>query len=109
MSNQQTYDAGSNEDVGKKRKSVKLTKLQKAEDLRNLLATYNGRTVLWGMLEQCNVYRLSFSGESAYNTAFFEGQRSIGLWLLAEIHQVAPNAYLQMQQEHLKRKAGAGS
>jgi len=96
------YNAGSSADVGQRTKGVKLRKLQQSEDLRSVLDSYKGRAVLWRLLEQCGVYRLSYSGE-ALESAFKEGNRQIGLWLLSEIQSVVPGAYLKMQQEAMKR------
>ena len=49
-----------------------------------LLQTPEGRHLLWRILEQCGVYRSSFVGDP-HQTAFLEGQRSIGLWIMSEI------------------------
>lgn len=49
-----------------------------------LLQTPEGRHLVWRILEQCGVYRSSFTGDPN-QTAFLEGQRSIGLWIMSEI------------------------
>lgn len=53
-------------------------------DTSRLLQTPEGRHLLWRILEQCGVYRSSFTGDP-HQTAFLEGQRSIGLWIMSEI------------------------
>jgi hypothetical protein len=55
--------------------------------------TREGRRVLWDILEQTGIYRVSFTGE-AEQTAFNEGVRSVGLRLMARLGDAAP--------EHLK-------
>ena len=72
------------------------------EDLRSVLKTSAGRNVLWQVLEQANVFGISYTGES--NSTFFnEGMRNIGNRLLAHIQQANPDAFLLMQKEHIKR------
>jgi hypothetical protein len=46
-----------------------------------LLRHPDGRAHVWAMLEQCGVFRTSFSGEQPMMMAFHEGRRDIGLGL----------------------------
>ncbi len=63
-----------------------------------VLSDRQGRLVLWDVLEQCGVYRSTFTG-NAHGT-FLEGQRQIGLWMLAErIAAHSPRTFPQMQLE----------
>lgn len=67
------------------------------EDLRAVMSTAQGRRFLWRLLEQTGIYKLSYTGNS--ETFFNEGQRNIGLKLLAEMHRVDPEHYILMTQE----------
>lgn len=63
-----------------------------------ILSDRQGRLVVWDILEQCGVYRSTFTG-NAHGT-FLEGQRQIGLWMLAErIAAHSPRTFPQMQLE----------
>ena len=72
------------------------------EDLKSVLQTKAGRSVLWQMLEQANVFGMSYTGE--VNSTFFnEGARSAGNRLLVQIQQASQEAFLLMQKEHMER------
>lgn len=63
-----------------------------------VLSSRMGRLVVWDILEQCGVYRSTFTG-NAHGT-FLEGQRQIGLWMLAErIGAHGPRTFPEMQME----------
>lgn len=86
------------EQVKKAEKEAKLRRKQELEDVKFLLSTPAGRKTYWRYLESCGVYRSSFTGNSG--TFFNEGMRSIGLILLADIHEANPEAYIQMMKEN---------
>lgn len=71
---------------------------QEVEDLKWLMSDKRGRRVMWRLLETAGVYRSSFTGNS--ETFFREGQRNVGLKLLAEIHEHCPDAFVMMLKEH---------
>ena len=72
------------------------------EDLRSVLQTGAGRNVLWQMLEQANVFGMSYTGD--VNSTFFnEGARSMGNHLLIQIQQADAASFIKMQQEHLAK------
>ena len=72
------------------------------EDLRSVLQTGAGRNVLWQMLEQANVFGMSYTGD--VNSTFFnEGARSMGNRLLIQIQQADAASFIKMQQEHLAK------
>jgi hypothetical protein len=66
------------------------------------VGTPRGRKILCGILEQCGVYRRSYTGNS--ETFFNEGKRDIGLWIVGEIQRVKPSAYTQMLMENFSEK-----
>ena len=72
------------------------------EDLKSVLQTKAGRNVLWRMMEQANVFGLSYTGE--VNSTFFnEGARNIGNRLLIQIQQASPELFLLMQKEYMEK------
>lgn len=69
------------------------------EDIEEILNSKAGRRFTWRMLERAGVYRTSFNNSGSV-TAFNEGRRDIGLFLMAEIHEIAPEQYLAMLREN---------
>jgi hypothetical protein len=57
--------------------------------------------VMHEVLAEAGVFRLSFAGESTHATAFNEGQRNVGLRLLAELERAEPLA-LQHLRAHAR-------
>ena len=70
---------------------------QERGDLVWLMGSKRGRRIMWRLLERTGVYRSSFTGNS--ETFFREGQRNVGLWLMAQIHEVCPDQYALMLKE----------
>jgi hypothetical protein len=73
-----------------------------AEDLRWIMSDKRGRRYMWRLLEQTRVYQLSLVLGAFDQTAFNEGQRSIGLKYLAELDRVCPERYEEMVKENTK-------
>jgi len=96
------YDAGDEGAVKKKKTKAQIRKEQDKEDLHNILLSPGGRRFLWKVLEECGVYKISFTGNS--HTFFNEGKRQIGLNLIADIFDADPNAYVEMRLEATTRR-----
>lgn len=79
---------------------VKLQDDQKHNDLKWILATEQGRRFTWRLLETTGIFKSSFTGSS--ETYFLEGQRNVGLKLLAEVMDCDPQAYLKMYTDSKK-------
>ena len=79
----------------------KQLKKRNTSDLQAVLKTASGRRVLWRLLQAARVRQHAFVPGDTAATAFHCGQQSIGLFLLAEIEEAAPNAYVQMRGEYL--------
>lgn len=83
--------------IDKASKKLKTVRDQQVEDIRFLLGTPQGRRFFWRYLDECGVFKTSFTGNS--QTFFLEGSRNIGLKLLSDINESAPESYLLMQKE----------
>lgn len=70
---------------------------QEKDDFKWLMGSKRGRRIVWRLLERTGVYRSSFTGNS--ETFFREGQRNVGLMLMAQIHEVCPDQYALMLKE----------
>lgn len=93
------YDASDVEQVREKRLSAK--ELQRQLDAMTvaLMDTRQGRAWMWNLLTATKVFQSSFSNR-ALEMAFAEGQRNVGLLLMADITRVAPANYVKMAQEN---------
>ena len=77
--------------------------------LAECLKTFNGRAVLWDLLEGHGCFRMSavLNGDplAPYATYFREGERNRGNQLLARIQAADIDGYLKMQREAYLRKS----
>jgi len=67
------------------------------DDFNWIMSDARGRRFMWRTLAQTGLYRNPFTGNS--QTFFNCGQMNIGQWLMAEIHEHCPDAYMQMVNE----------
>lgn len=70
---------------------------QAKADLEAVMGLPAGRRFVWAMLGECGLYRSSYHPSALIH--FNEGQRSIGLALLARLTADCPDQYLKMQSE----------
>ena len=68
------------------------------EDLERVLLLPEGRRCLWYLMDRSHVFRSSFTGNS--ETFFREGERNVGLFILAGILDVSPECFGQIQKEY---------
>ena len=67
--------------------------------LKQLIASFDGRRLLWLLLEDARVFGQPFSN-NALETAFRCGEQNFGQRLLADITETAPDAFLVMLKEN---------
>lgn len=103
MSETEGIDVGEQRAVKKRKSKAKLRQERSDENFRKILKMYEGRELLFEILEMAGIYQTTFSEEASI-TAFQEGMRQIGLRLIAKIDHVDQNAYATMRREWLKRK-----
>jgi len=78
-------------------------------DVKWLMGSKRGRRIIWRLLDQAGVFRLSFN-TNALTMAFSEGNRNYGLRLLAMVHTLCPELYPTMLKEQKNdRDADDGS
>ena len=78
------------DEADQRRKNAQLQRDQELADLRFLMSSKAGRRVLLRVLITSGLFRQSYTGNA--NTYFKEGQRSIGLWLFAELLKASESA-----------------
>lgn len=86
----------------------KLAQENEEADIKWLMGNKRGRRILWRLLDQSGVFRLSFN-TNAMQMAFAEGNRNFGNRALAMIHTLCPELYPTMVKENSNdRTADAG-
>lgn len=79
---------------------------QQLADVHAVLATAPGRRLLWRLLvEEGGLFRQTFREGHADTSAFYEGKRSIALFLQGEIGAADPQAFETMRRERAERDA----
>jgi hypothetical protein len=76
-----------------------LKRKQQVEDFKWLMAHAQGRRIVSRLLEEAGVHRTSFN-HSGSVMAFNEGKRHLGLYLMAEILEIAPESYVKLLKEY---------
>lgn len=87
---------------------AKLERESEAVDFKWLMGSQKGRRIVWRLLEQAGVFRLSFN-TNAMSMAFNEGGRNYGNRILALVNQVCPELYPVMLREHVNGSDGNGT
>lgn len=82
---------------------LKLDNEAEEEDIKWLMQSKRGRRVIWRLLEQAGVFRLSFRPD-AMQMSFAEGQRNSGLRILALVHDLCADLYPVMIKEHVDER-----
>jgi hypothetical protein len=93
------------QDRDKEEKSLrnKLDYQNEEADLKWLMNSKRGRRVVWRLLEQSGVFRLSFN-TNAMSMAFAEGNRNFGNRTLSMIHSLCPELYATMVKEQTNER-----
>ena len=87
----------------------RLSRETEEADIKWLMSSKRGRRVIWRLLDQAGVFRLSFN-TNAMSMAYAEGNRNYGLRILALIHTLCPELYPTMIKEQSNdRDADDGS
>lgn len=90
--------AGQERDKAEQKAKNRLVQEVEAEDLKWLMASKRGRRIVWRLLEEAGVFRISFN-TNAMAMAFAEGNRNYGNKLLNSIHLLCPELYPVMVRE----------
>jgi len=90
-------NAADPEQVEQAKDKVESLNDQRLNDIREVLNTRRGRRFYWRYLTICGVFKTS--NADASQIFFNEGMRNVGLQLLADVNEAAPEAYLVMLRE----------
>jgi len=95
------FDASDPGQVSARVNADKRRREREVDDLRAVVATPEGRRVMWRMLEHCGVFRSTFTGHGARD-AFNEGARNVGLFVMGELAEAEPEVITTMLKESKK-------
>jgi hypothetical protein len=84
--------------IASRKKRFKLNQERELDELRELLKTSGGRWFLRRLLERCGLFKTT-SGYDPYKMAIASGERDVGLWIIKEINEANPDAYLSLVRE----------
>lgn len=73
-------------------------RLQRADDLRAVMGTPEGRRFCWRLLNEAGLFSSSYTGE-AISGAFTEGKRAFAVHLMKQLQDESRDAYVVMVQE----------
>jgi hypothetical protein len=80
------------------RRSAAAEEREEGERLAAFLGQPIARRWMWRLLEACHTFSTSFD-DNPYRTAFREGERNVGIRILADIMRNCPHQYSVMTQE----------
>ncbi len=93
-------DAADTKTQSRKRNAQAASKQARDASLRSLLLTVLGRKYLWDELASARVFEQTVDFDSHARMCFAEGQRAVGLALLASIMSIDPNSFIVMMREN---------
>jgi hypothetical protein len=92
------YDASDPDQVAEAADGARRAARRDANTLKAFLGTPHGRAWMYRLLVSCHIYQTSFDGDPM-RMAFREGERNIGLRLLAESQNADPDLFALMLKE----------
>lgn len=92
------FDASDPELVAAAAEEARRAARRDTDTLRQLLGVKQGRAWLFRLLTSCHIFQTSFDND-ALRMAFREGERNVGLRLLAESQSADPDLFALMMKE----------
>jgi hypothetical protein len=99
MDNKDPFDLhGQESAAADKKERERLEQQSEESDVKWLMSNKRGRRIVWRLLNQSGVFRLSFNTDSML-MAFAEGNRNFGNRILSLVHSQCPELYPVMVKE----------
>lgn len=95
-------DLGDPKQVKKLKRTVKSQEEIAKDDLRDLLSQKTFRNFIWTMLQNCRIYKISFTEGFPDTGAYNDGHRNVGHKLIALIESAEPHSYMRIYTENWK-------
>lgn len=93
------FDASDPVQVKKRDAAAHRREKDNREVLATLLSSPQGRNWMWDLMTLGHVFETTFVPGDALSMAFREGERNIGLRLIAMVTTAAPDALIQMMRD----------
>jgi hypothetical protein len=93
-----SFDASDEQAVSRRELDAKRREKALRDALFNFLSNRTGRDWMFQVLTDCHIFSTSFRA-NPHEMAFAEGERNIGLKLLAKVNAADPTAFIRMTQE----------
>lgn len=100
------YSAANRKDIRAAEKAEKAREASRQSVLVGLMSTIEGRAYIYADLEFCHVFVDPFTSD-ALAEAFQKGIRTVGLKLLADLMQYAPDQFILAMREANERRTAA--
>ena len=84
--------------VKQQRRVARIRRRDQLALLRKFMAEPAGRAWAYDLMSACHQFSTSFA-TNALSMAFREGERNVGIKILADLTEAAPDLYLQMLKE----------
>lgn len=94
------YDTSDEKQVNIVKKKAGRNKADRLDFISAAMGTEQGRAWFFYHLNRCYLFKTPYFSESSYDTAFRCGEQNVGLQLLSDIQEAAPELYLTMLKEH---------
>lgn len=89
-------------------KRQRLAQANEEDDFKWLMQSKRGRRIVWRLLEQAGVFRISFS-QNSMQMAFNEGGRNYGNKVLGMIHALCPELYPTLIKENASARTDSNN
>ena len=94
------FDAGEQKPVQDRARKAKDRQRESDQTIKTFMSQKAGRAWVWDHLSACGLFRMSACAGDAHMTYFLEGERNVGLRLLAQLQRACPELYATMSQEN---------
>lgn len=98
MSGSGTGSGQENDGATKHRRAARVAHAGEMSVLATVMGSPDGRRWVYGILERSHQFETTFTGNSA--GSFKEGKRALGLSVLADVMDAAPQTYITMIEEN---------
>ena len=104
MTDELDYDAHDPEDVAEATKEANRAMAKKLRVVEAIMSYEDGRAWMYELLGfHCHVFSENTMRDTPERNGRFEGERAVGLRVLDEIMQAAPEMFWEMRKESLAR------
>lgn len=94
------FDPADQKQVQDRARQIKDRQRESDEAIKAFMSHKGGRAWMWEHLSACGLYRMSARAGDAHMTYFLEGERNVGLRLLAQLQRACREHYTTMTEEN---------